>query len=192
MSALHPAVGTAQRELRPAFTYERRRPELTDLHAAVRIGWPQLRAAVQEQTGQALPQFVRKGFAGYLTCGQLPKGFARFRCGDCRKDILVAFSCKVRGLCPSCDGKRMVEEAEHITGSILPHVPYRQWVLTLPYGLRYLLAWNASLRSVVHQALMRAINKHYQRDAELQRRGKYARETSGSTRRQPAGNKFPA
>jgi len=137
MSALHPAVGTAQRQLRPAFTYERRRPELTDLHAAVRMGWPQLREAVQEQTGEALPQFVRKGFAAYLTCGQLPKGFARFCCGDCRKDILVAFSCKVRGLCPSCDGKRMIEEAEHITGAILPHVPYRQWVLTLPYALRY-------------------------------------------------------
>jgi hypothetical protein len=65
----------------------------------------------------------------------------------------------------------MVEEAEHITAAILPHVPYRQWVLTLPYALRYLLAWNAQLRSVVHQALMRAITKHYQRDAELQKRG---------------------
>jgi hypothetical protein len=41
----------------------------------------------------------------------------------------------------------MVEEAEHMTGAILPHVPYRQWVLTLPYDLRYLLAWNAQLRS---------------------------------------------
>jgi len=65
----------------------------------------------------------------------------------------------------------MVEEAEHITGAILPYVLYRQWVLRLPYALRYLLAWNAELRSVVHQALMRAITKHYQRDAELQKRG---------------------
>jgi hypothetical protein len=171
MSALHPELAPPLALVRPTFTYERRRPELTDLHAAIRIGWPQLREAVQEETGTKLPKFVLKGFAGYLTCGQLPRGFARFRCGDCRKDILVAFSCNIRGLCPSCDGKRMVEEAEHITGAILPHVPYRQWVLTLPYALRYLLAWNAQLRSVVHQALMRAITKHYQRDAELQKRG---------------------
>ena len=104
----------------------------------------------------------------YLACGQLANGFARFRCADCRKDVLVAFSCKVRGLCPSCDGKRMIEEAEHITTAILPEIPYRQWVFTLPFDLRYVLAWNADLRNAVHQALMRAIAKHYLRDTRSQ------------------------
>ena len=60
----------------------------------------------------------------------------------------------------------MIEEAEHMTTAILPDIPYRQWVFTLPFDLRYVLAWNADLRNAVHQALMRAINKHYRRDAE--------------------------
>ena len=59
-------------------------------------------------------------------------------------------------------------EAEHITTAILPEIPYRQWVFTLPFDLRYVLAWNADLRNAVHQALMRAIAKHYLRDARSQ------------------------
>jgi len=152
----------------PRFVYERRQPELSALHRAVRAGWPQVKALARERTGVSLPEFVDKAMKAYLACGQLANGFARFRCADCRKDVLVAFSCKVRGLCPSCDGKRMLEEAEHMTTAILPEIPYRQWVFTLPFDLRYVLAWNADLRNAVHQALMRAIAKHYERDARSQ------------------------
>jgi len=152
----------------PRFVYERRQPELGALHRAVRTGWPQVKALARDSTGAPLPEFVDKAMKAYLACGQLPCGFARFRCSGCRKDVLVAFSCKARGLCPSCDGKRMLEEAEHITSAILPELPYRQWVLTLPFDLRYVLAWNAVLRNAVHKALMRAIHKHYVRDARLQ------------------------
>ena len=161
----HPAAN----HLAPqGFAYERRQPELSALHRAVRTGWPQVKALARESTGAHLPEFVDKAMKAYLQCGQLPNGFARFRCRECRKDVLVAFSCKVRGLCPSCDGKRMIEEAQHMTTAILPEIPYRQWVFTLPYDLRYVLAWNADLRNAVHQMLMRAIHKHYERDARLQ------------------------
>ena len=34
--------------------------------------------------------------------------FARARCAECGYDFLVAFSCKGRGLCPSCNTRRMV------------------------------------------------------------------------------------
>jgi len=34
------------------------------------------------------------------------EGVARVRCPDCRHEFLVAFSCKLRGLCPSCHQKR--------------------------------------------------------------------------------------
>ncbi len=159
----------AANQLAPqGFVYERRQPELGALHRAVRTGWPQVKALARERTGVSLPEFVDKAMKAYLACGRLANGFARFRCADCRKDVLVAFSCKVRGLCPSCDGKRMIEEAEHITTAILPEIPYRQWVFTLPFDLRYVLAWNADLRNAVHQALMRAIHKHYERDARSQ------------------------
>jgi len=39
----------------------------------------------------------------------------------------------------------MAEQAAHLVDRVLPHVPVRQWVLTLPYRLRYLLAWSHKL-----------------------------------------------
>jgi DNA-directed RNA polymerase subunit RPC12/RpoP len=35
----------------------------------------------------------------------------RLACEDCREERLVAFSCKGRGICPSCGARRMVEGA---------------------------------------------------------------------------------
>jgi hypothetical protein len=52
--------------------------------------------------GEGLPQFVEQAFRDFLRCGWLAGGFARFRCGGCGFDRLVAFSCKGRALCPSC------------------------------------------------------------------------------------------
>ena len=42
-----------------------------------------------------------------------------------------------RGFCPSRRGRRMMKRAAHPVESVLPPVPVRQWVLTLPYRLRY-------------------------------------------------------
>ena len=39
----------------------------------------------------------------------------------------------------------MTECAAHLVDHVLPRVPVRQWVLSLPYRLRYLLAWNHDL-----------------------------------------------
>jgi hypothetical protein len=55
----------------------------------------------------ALPKFVKKELEGYLDCGLLYRGFARLKCGDCSETRLVAFSCRGRGFCPSCLGRRM-------------------------------------------------------------------------------------
>ena len=109
---------------------------------------------------------ISKAFASYVKCGQLGHGFVRFHCPGCKTDQLVAFSCKIRGLCPSCDGKRMTEEAAHWVDAVIPQVPIRQWVLTLPYALRYLLAWNLPARTVVLNAFMRAITRHYRQRAK--------------------------
>jgi len=62
----------------------------------------------------------------------------------------------------------MLEEAEHLCNSVLPHVPYRQWVLTLPFDLRYLAAWNIPLRNAILTAAMRAIQRHYTAQARAQ------------------------
>ena len=44
----------------------------------------------------------------------------------------------------------MTERAADLVDAVLPRVPVRQWVLSLPHGLRYLLAWDHDLcRSVL-------------------------------------------
>jgi hypothetical protein len=63
-------------------------------------------------------------------------------CDSCGCDLLVALSCKGRGMCPSCGTRRMCNVAAHLTDRILPDVPIRQWVLSLPFELRRLAAFN--------------------------------------------------
>jgi hypothetical protein len=43
---------------------------------------------------EALPRFIEEEFLGFLHCGFLAGGFARFHCGRCGLDRLVPFSCK--------------------------------------------------------------------------------------------------
>ncbi|MDP1901156.1 MAG: transposase zinc-binding domain-containing protein [Rubrivivax sp.] len=116
--------------------YERHRPEQTALyrlvqqHAATFIAETETEAAA----GADLPQFVKDEFDAFLDCGILAHGFLRLRlrCGDCGHDKLVAFSCKRRGICPSCGARRMAQTAAHLVDHVIPHVPVRQWVLSLP------------------------------------------------------------
>jgi hypothetical protein len=82
--------------------------------------------------GEGLPRFVERELREFLTCGVLARGFARFRCNDCQREILVAFSCKGLGFCPSCCGRRMAEMAVQLVDGVLGGLPVRQWVLTLP------------------------------------------------------------
>jgi hypothetical protein len=42
------------------------------------------------------------------------------------QDRLVPFSCKGRGFCPSCGGRRVAERAAHLVDHVLPDVPIRQ------------------------------------------------------------------
>lgn len=53
-------------------------------------------------------------------------GYARVRCDDCGHDFLVAFSCKGRGVCPSCNTSTMAEAAAHLADYVLPRLPWRQ------------------------------------------------------------------
>ena len=92
-----------------------------------------------------LPRFVEHELREFLTCGQLARGFARFRCDACQQDLLVAFSCKRRGFCPSCTGRRMASLAAHLVDDVLGGLPVRQWVFTTPHRLRYALAYDHRL-----------------------------------------------
>jgi hypothetical protein len=61
----------------------------------------------------------------------------------------------------------MAETAAHLVDRVLPEVPIRQWVLTLPYPLRYRCAYDARLTSEVLRAFVRALF------AELRRRARH-------------------
>lgn len=107
------------------------------------------------------PTPVRPHRAGqgrqYLTCGILAFGFARVRCGDCRQERLVAFSCEGRGVCPSCINRRIAEVSAHLCDRVIPQVPVRQWVLSVPKRLRPHLAGDADLAGAVLRILLRVI-----------------------------------
>src|SRR5690242_2725233 len=83
-----------------------------------------------------LPRYVQDELHGYLRCGVFAHGFLRAHCDACGHDLLVAFSCKARGVCPSCAGRRMANTAAHLVDRVLPAVPVRQWVLSLLFELR--------------------------------------------------------
>src|SRR5216117_1334120 len=59
----------------------------------------------------------------------------------------------------------MAELAADLVDAVLPHVPVRQWVLTLPYRLRYLLAWDHKLCRAVLGVHARAVLGFYRRRA---------------------------
>lgn len=60
---------------------------------------------------EATPAYIEQAFRRYLDCGVLAKGFARAHCDECGHDFLIAFSCKGRGVYPSCNTRRMAEIA---------------------------------------------------------------------------------
>jgi len=117
------------------------------------------------EAGAPVPRFVERELRAYLDCGVLAHGFLRVHCDACGHDRLVSFSCKGRGLCPSCGGRRMADTAAHLVDRVLPEVPVRQWVLTLPYPLRYRCAWDARLTGAVLRAFLRALFADYRRRA---------------------------
>jgi hypothetical protein len=95
---------------------------------------------MEGEGGASLPRFVLGEFERYLGCGILANGFARVRCTACGDELLVAFSCKGRGFCPSCTSRRMHDTAANLVNRVIPYVPVRQWVLSLPRWARFLLA----------------------------------------------------
>ena len=89
---------------------------------------------------KGLPAYVERELYDYLQCGILAYGFLRLGCDTCQHEMLLAFSCKRRGFCPSCAGRRMAQTAAHLVERVIPWVPTRQWVVSMPVPLRYWMA----------------------------------------------------
>jgi hypothetical protein len=151
---------------RPA-TYTRRRPELTVLHQVVRQNYKSFVALV-EASGRTLPKHVTAEFAEYLKCGILAHGFLRLKCGDCKAERLVAFSCRGRGFCPSCIGKRQALVTEFLLENLLGGLPVRQFVLSFPFELRFLMARDAKVMSKVLAIVNDSISQLYRKKAKAE------------------------
>jgi hypothetical protein len=62
----------------------------------------------------------------------------------------------------------MTERAAHLVDGVIPPVLVRQWVLTLPFRLRYLLAWDHGLGRAVLAVHARALLDFYCQQAQRQ------------------------
>ena len=102
--------------------YRPRDVENTTLHRAVRHHRAAFAVAVARR-GHRMPTLVERELDGFVDCGVLARGFARVRCGACGHALLVPFSCKRRGICPSCTARRAEDTAAHLVDHVLPRVP---------------------------------------------------------------------
>ena len=129
--------------------------------------------ALQEDgAGACASAVTEREFRRYLECGILAHGFARARCGDCGQRAASprettswsAYSCKCRGICPSCTTRHMVETAAHLADHVIPRLPVRQWVASVPTRLRYHLERDpAVLNAALHiflTAIERVLREH--------------------------------
>ena len=60
----------------------------------------------------------------------------------------------------------MTERAAHLIDHVLPRAPVRQWVLSLPFELRYRLAWDHRLCRAVLAVYTRALQGFYRKRAK--------------------------
>ena len=149
-------------------------PEQTTLHRIVREHLADFLAA-RERAGASMPRFVKDELFAFLRCGVAAHGVALFRCSACDASRVVALhpfgchgarSCKGRGFCPRCLGRRMTELALEWTRFVLPRVRLRQWVLSLPFWLRIPLAYRHALALEVHAVAGKQIERWYRKKAK--------------------------
>jgi len=135
------------------------------LHRIVRRGLPRFRRAV-EAADKNLPGFVWRELERFERCGDPAYGFAWLVCDPCAHHRLVPFSCGGRGFCPTCGGRRMAALAAHWVDRVLPEVGLRQWVVTVPWERRWLLARRPDLARKLIGLALRRIRRFLRKRAE--------------------------
>ena len=140
-----------------ALHYEQRRSETTSLYRLIATHLETFLAEARAAHDPGVPRYVERELRAYLACGihgarlfarsvlHLPQGNTR------------GVSCKLRGVCPSCNARRMRSTAAHLTDRVFPDVPIRQWVFSVPFELRLLLARSAPALSAVGRIFVREI-----------------------------------
>jgi len=119
--------------------YRQRHPQKSALYQCLEQYWEEFQQAytpLYEKDYGPLRPVVEKTVERFLECGVLRHGFARIRCGNGHEEYLLAFSCKTRYFCPSCQAKRVAAFVEWVAEEILEPVDHRQLVWTIPRVLR--------------------------------------------------------
>ncbi|MFO1403221.1 MAG: transposase zinc-binding domain-containing protein [Azonexus sp.] len=110
----------ARRESLPDAGVSPPAPERTLLYCLVQAHLATWLALHDDGQGRSAPALTEREFRRYLDCGILAHGFARARCADCGHDFIVAYSCRGRGVCPSCTTRRRAETAAHPVDHVFP------------------------------------------------------------------------
>jgi len=139
--------------------FTRHRPEETPLYRVIYHHRDELERCWQERFENKygkLRDCVLQAFDSYLNCGILLHGCARAYCENCKHSELIAFSCKRRGLCPSCDAKRALIFAENLHENVIGGNPVRHLVFSLPKRLRVYFKYDRKLTKLLYSAAWNA------------------------------------
>ena len=107
----------------------------------------------------------------YLNCGILRHGAARAKCQKCSHSILIPFSCKRRGLCPSCQAKRAVLFAENLHKNILLKHSHLHLVFTIPKRLRVYFRFDRTLFHLLYKAAWETWQSHTEQSLSNRKTG---------------------
>src|SRR5947209_5107045 len=147
-------------------TYEPRDPSRTVLYHVIADHLETFLASLDaDPDAKGFPAYVQREFDAYLQCGILAYGFLRLGCDTCPKELLLPFSGKRRGFCPSCAARRMAQTAAHLVTCVIPWVPTRQWVVAVPIPLRDWMAASQDLTAKVHTIIRTTIGQYYVKQA---------------------------
>ena len=123
----------------PETVYRPRHPERTVFYKVLEQHFDRYVYAYEERfepRSGPLRAVVRPTVEAFLGCARLEGGFARIRCDSCAAEHLLAYSCRSRNFCPSCQAKRAALFAEKLVEEVLEKVPHRHHVFTIPRALR--------------------------------------------------------
>lgn len=159
------------------FVYSSRDPTGSRIYQVIQRNWRAFETQARDE-GKKISGYAKREFERYLECGILSKGFVRLVCDSCKENRFIAFSCKKRGFCPSCCGRRMNDGAAFWVDDVLSHVPFRQWVVSFPIPIRFWMAKNPKLMSEALKVFQRTLAQYYQNAARNQ--GAQGRVKTGS------------
>ncbi len=140
--------------------YRQRHPERTVFYKVLFHYFDMFLAEYENQFEREygyLRPVIQEVIEKYLDCGNPHSGFARIRCSDCGTELLLTFSCKTRGFCPSCHAKRLEEWGEWVREKLLLDVNHRQVVFVIPKMLRIFFKYRRTLLSSLCHCAVKAV-----------------------------------